>query len=164
MIFSFLCLRRPYFFEHLIWAFGPRESRSPRRCFGGAPSRAHLVILGGAFRGVGQVVFDGVENPWNFDGHSSLARFSRELKEGVVSRVFPGPVWKISRVFPGAFHGCFHGGFHGGFPGGFHGGLHGGFSRRFSGRAPRPFCRAALRETCDFIFHVSLLRTVQPER
>ena len=39
--FSFLFLRRPYFFEHLIWAFGPREARSPRRCFGGR--RAELI-------------------------------------------------------------------------------------------------------------------------
>ena len=60
-----------------------------------------MVILGGAFKGVEQVLFDGVENPWNFDGHSSLARFRRELKEGVFSRVFPAPSGNFPAFSPG---------------------------------------------------------------
>ena len=130
----------------------------------GAPSRAHLVILGGAFKGVEQVLFDGVENPWNFDGHSFLARFSRELKEGFFFRGFsPAPSGKFPAFSPGFSTEVSTAVFTEVPPEVFHGGWHGGFSRRFSGRPPRQFCRAALREKCDFIFHVSHLRTVQLE-
>ena len=64
-------------------------------------------------------MFDGVENPWNFDGHSSLARFSRELKEGVFFAGFPRPRLENFPRFPRGFPRR--------------------FPRRFSRRFPRRF-------------------------